>query len=173
MNQRGTDRFTPRFLWEKHYYFVVKLLQSSNITSGTFLLLIFLFWSVPVSAEGRVEHQKLNQVGAARPPPGWVFGVQLDYSCHKKRGVDRSVPRWFKYEIAPSMLVSARGAAWRPRRCLAWLTYSADYKKHGCLIWNDIFNTLQSIKSVIQNNINMIWTSAARTGPRRVFLWHE
>ena len=25
----------------------------------------------------RVEHQKLNQVGAGRPPPGWVFGVQL------------------------------------------------------------------------------------------------
>ena len=71
-------------LCRKHYYFVVKLLQSSNITSGTFLLLIFLSWSVPVSAEGRVEHQKLNQVGAARPPPGWVFGVQLDYSCHKK-----------------------------------------------------------------------------------------
>ena len=71
-------------LCRKHYYFVVKLLQSSNITSATFLLLIFLSWSVPVSAEGRVEHQKLNQVGAARPPPGWVFGVQLDYSCHKK-----------------------------------------------------------------------------------------
>ena len=65
-------------LCRKHYYSVVKLLQSSNITSGTFLLLIFLSWSVPVSAEGRVEHQKLNQVGAARPPPGWVFGFQLD-----------------------------------------------------------------------------------------------
>ena len=31
---------------------------------------------MPVSAEGRVEHQKLNQV-AAEVPPGSVFGVQL------------------------------------------------------------------------------------------------
>ena len=31
---------------------------------------------MPVSAEGRVEHQKLNQ-GAAELPPGCVFGVQL------------------------------------------------------------------------------------------------
>ena len=32
---------------------------------------------MPVSAEGRVEHQKLNQVAG-------VFGVQLDYSCRLK-----------------------------------------------------------------------------------------
>ena len=38
---------------------------------------------MPVSAEGRVEHQKLNQV-AALLSPGWVFGVQLDYSCRLK-----------------------------------------------------------------------------------------
>ena len=38
---------------------------------------------MPVSAEGRVEHQKLNQV-AALVSPGWVFGVQLDYSCRLK-----------------------------------------------------------------------------------------
>ena len=32
---------------------------------------------ITVSAEGRVEHQKLNKVAA----PGLVFGLQLDYSC--------------------------------------------------------------------------------------------
>ena len=32
---------------------------------------------MPVSAEGRVEHQKLNQT-AALLSFGWVFGVQLD-----------------------------------------------------------------------------------------------
>ena len=32
---------------------------------------------MPVSAEGRVEHQKLNQT-AALLPFGLVFGVQLD-----------------------------------------------------------------------------------------------
>ena len=37
---------------------------------------------MPVSAEGRVEHQKLNQVAALLPPG--VFGVQLDYSCRLK-----------------------------------------------------------------------------------------
>ena len=31
----------------------------------------------------RIEHQKLNQV-TAELPPGWVFGVQLDYSCRLK-----------------------------------------------------------------------------------------
>ena len=68
-----------------------KLLRSCNIAGGTFLLLIFLSWSVPVSAEGRVEHQKLNQV-AAQLPPGWVFGVQLNYSC-LKNGKRWSGPR--------------------------------------------------------------------------------
>ena len=32
---------------------------------------------MPVSAEGRVEHQKLNQTTALLLF-GWVFGVQLD-----------------------------------------------------------------------------------------------
>ena len=32
---------------------------------------------MPVSAEGRVEHQKLNQT-AALLSFGWVFGLQLD-----------------------------------------------------------------------------------------------
>ena len=26
----------------------------------------------------------------------WVFGVQLDFACHKKRGVTRVMPHWFK-----------------------------------------------------------------------------
>ena len=38
---------------------------------------------MPVSDKGRVEHQKLNQE-AALLSPGWVFGVQLDYSCRLK-----------------------------------------------------------------------------------------
>ena len=33
---------------------------------------------MPVSAEGRVEHQKLNQTAALLLSFGWVFGVQLD-----------------------------------------------------------------------------------------------
>ena len=36
-----------------------------------------------VSAEGRVEHQKLNRV-AALLPSDLVFGDQLDYSCRLK-----------------------------------------------------------------------------------------
>ena len=35
---------------------------------------------MPVFAEGRVEHQKLNQTIDVLLF-GWVFGVQLDYSC--------------------------------------------------------------------------------------------
>ena len=39
-------------------------------------LLSFSSYLVPVSTEGRVEYQKLNQE-AAELPPGLVFGVQL------------------------------------------------------------------------------------------------
>ena len=39
---------------------------------------------MPVSAEGRVEHQKQNQKATSQWPVGFVFGVQLDYSCRKK-----------------------------------------------------------------------------------------
>ena len=39
-----------------------------------------------MSAEGRVEQQKLNQTTALLLF-GLVFGVQLDFTCHKKRGV--------------------------------------------------------------------------------------
>ena len=39
--------------------------------------------SKQVRKQSWVEHQKLNQV-AAQLPPGWVFGVQLDYSFRKK-----------------------------------------------------------------------------------------
>ena len=38
---------------------------------------------MPVSAEGRVEHQKQNQTATSQWPVGFVFGVQLDYSCRK------------------------------------------------------------------------------------------
>ena len=38
---------------------------------------------MPVFPVDRVEHQKLNQT-AALLLPGWVLGVQLDYSCRKK-----------------------------------------------------------------------------------------
>ena len=40
--------------------------------------------SVPVSAEGRVEHQKRNQTATSQWPVGFVFGVQLDYSFRLK-----------------------------------------------------------------------------------------
>ena len=36
-----------------------------------------------VSAEGRVEYQKQNQTATSQWPVGFVFGVQLDYSCRK------------------------------------------------------------------------------------------
>ena len=39
---------------------------------------------MPVSAEGRVEHQKQNQTVTSQWPVGSVFGVQLDNSCRKK-----------------------------------------------------------------------------------------
>ena len=57
-------------------------------------LLSFSSYLVLVFAEGRVEHQKLNQE-AALLPSGWVFGVQLDFACHKKRDVTRVMPHWF------------------------------------------------------------------------------
>ena len=72
-----------------------------------FLFLSFSSYLVPVSAEGRVEHQKLNQE-AALLPPGWVFGVQLDFACHKKRGVTRVMPHWFNYWFVLSFDVMNR-----------------------------------------------------------------
>ena len=39
---------------------------------------------MPVSAEGRVENQKQNQTATSQWPVGFVFSVQLDYSCRKK-----------------------------------------------------------------------------------------
>ena len=39
---------------------------------------------MPVSAKGRVEHQKQNQTATSQWPVGFVFGVQLDYSCRLK-----------------------------------------------------------------------------------------
>ena len=39
---------------------------------------------MPVSAEGRVEHQKQNQTATSQWPVGFVFGVQLDYSFRLK-----------------------------------------------------------------------------------------
>ena len=39
---------------------------------------------MPVSAVDRVEHQKQNQTATSQWPVGFVFGVQLDYSCRKK-----------------------------------------------------------------------------------------
>ena len=53
---------------------------------------------MPVSAEGRVEHQKLNQVEAG---PHLVEFLVFNSITHviKKRGVDRSVPRWFILKV--------------------------------------------------------------------------
>ena len=39
---------------------------------------------MPVFAEGRGQHQKQNQTATSQWPVGFVFGVQLDYSCRKK-----------------------------------------------------------------------------------------
>ena len=39
---------------------------------------------MPVSADGRVEHKKQNQTVIAQWPFGFVFGVQLYYSCRLK-----------------------------------------------------------------------------------------
>ena len=39
---------------------------------------------MPVSAEGRVEHQKQNQTANSQWLVGFVFGVQLDYLCRLK-----------------------------------------------------------------------------------------
>ena len=36
---------------------------------------------MPVSAEGRFEHQKRNQTATSQWPFGFVFGVQIDYTC--------------------------------------------------------------------------------------------
>ena len=42
------------------------------------------FESVPVFAEGLVEHQNPNQTATFQWPVGFVFDVQLDYSCRFK-----------------------------------------------------------------------------------------
>ena len=63
---------------------------------------------MPVSAEGRVEHQKLNQT-AALLSFGWVFGVQLD-SLEKK---------WLVKNIKP----------WRGWRNL-WMTPLVNRAEH-------------------------------------------
>ena len=46
---------------------------------------------MPVSAEGRVEHQKLNQT-AALLSFGWVFGVQLDLL--EKKWLVQTIKPW-------------------------------------------------------------------------------
>ena len=55
-----------------------------------------------MSTEGRVEHQKLNQL-AALLPPGEIFGTQFDSQCRQKsnrpnaeNGIDHNL---LKYEI--------------------------------------------------------------------------
>ena len=55
-----------------------------------FFFFLHFFWSssVHVAAEGRVEHQKLNQVRAR------VFNVQLDYSSRKKSDPASAENRW-------------------------------------------------------------------------------
>ena len=60
--------------------FSSKLLLNTNIADGTFLLLnVFVLISACVCRRASWT-PKLNQV-AALLLPGWVFGVQLDYSC--------------------------------------------------------------------------------------------
>ena len=39
---------------------------------------------MPLSTEGRVQEQERNQTVTSQWPVGFVFGVQLDYSCRKK-----------------------------------------------------------------------------------------
>ena len=65
---------------------------------------------MPVSAEGRVEHQKQNQTATSQWPVGFVFGVQLDYSCRKKSdpanaenrvGVRRLALQRARYSVFP------------------------------------------------------------------------
>ena len=91
-----------------------------------FLFLSFSSYLVPVSAEGRVEHQKLNQE-AALLPPGWVFGVQLDFACHKKRSVTRVMPHWF---ICLSFYCSTR---------FAWYNvFWAKFGQNGPKFWQKI-----------------------------------
>ena len=58
----------------------------------------FFSQSVPLPAEGRVEHQKGNQTATSQWPIVFVFGVQLDHSCWLKndtpdtiKSVDRLV----------------------------------------------------------------------------------
>ena len=48
--------------------FSSKSLISCNVPGGTFPLLIVLILKMPLSAEGRVKHQKPNQVVAQLPP---------------------------------------------------------------------------------------------------------
>ena len=55
---------------------------------------------MPVSAEGRVEHQKQNQTATSQWPVGFVFGVQLDYSCRLKSvpsDAEKVVEGYFKF----------------------------------------------------------------------------
>ena len=51
----------------------------------------------------RVEHQKLNQVGAGRPPPGWVFGVQLGLRQTQALDKTKTIKRG---KVPPAILLS-------------------------------------------------------------------
>ena len=56
---------------------------------------------MPVSAEGRVEHQKLNQIG-------WVFGVQLD---SLEKSVSANAEK--RLDFTPKILATVRATTIR------------------------------------------------------------
>ena len=60
--------------------FSFKLILKRNIAGGTFLFLNVLVLNSDCVCQRPSWTPKLNQV-AALLLPGWVFGVQLDYSC--------------------------------------------------------------------------------------------
>ena len=93
---------------------------------------------MPVSAEGRVEHQKLNQT-AALLSFGWVFGLQLDSQVNKS-------PLWW------SISCNRRWSG--PRRCdlcTRWFRptersgFTDMSKNYGIHLWMKVGKMVSSV----------------------------
>ena len=93
-----------------------------------------------MSAEGRVEHQKLNQT-AALLSFGWVFGVQLGSPVNK-------CPLWWS--------ISCRRRWSGPRRSYSYFkydkafffSYSNQFKKHARLLLTIISNFFHILENL-------------------------
>ena len=84
--QPGGGRPAPTWLsfWCSTRLLMPKKSAAQTGSCRTVSYILLRFKSVPVSTRDRVEHQKRNQTATSQWPVGFVFGVQLDYSCRER-----------------------------------------------------------------------------------------